>query len=77
MLRKQYCWKALGVGEGREITLGAFKGYFVVEASARNDVDTFYTVAANHFDVCRPDSKTSSSFHLLMDFVRDTVEEVS
>ncbi|CAM6086891.1 unnamed protein product [Calypogeia fissa] len=75
MLRKQYCWKALGVGEGREITLGAFKGYFVVEASARNDVDTFYTVAANHFDVCRPDSKTSSSFHLLMDFVRDTVEE--
>lgn len=59
------------------LSQGSFKGYFVEEASARFDVDTFLTVAANHFDVCRPESPNSSSFLHLVDFVRGIVDKVT
>ncbi|CAM6112979.1 unnamed protein product [Calypogeia fissa] len=48
----------------------------VPEASARLDVDGFYTVSAeDHFSVCRPTSRTSSNFRLLMKFVGGLLDE--
>jgi hypothetical protein len=48
----------------------------VEEASARYDMDVFYTEAADHFDVCRPQCRTSSIFVLFKNFVADVVDKV-
>jgi hypothetical protein len=48
----------------------------VAEASARHDTDVYHTEAADHFNVCWPQSRESSSFQLLKNFISKAVEEV-
>ena len=57
-------------------TQGNFEGFVVPEASARVDADTFVTVDADHFQTCQPESRVSSSFKHLNDFVSGILEEV-
>lgn len=56
---------------------GPFRGLIVPEASARADVDEYYTDPdADHFTVSRTKSKISSSFIKLLDFIGDILKEV-
>ncbi|CAM6088950.1 unnamed protein product [Calypogeia fissa] len=41
----------------------------VTEASARGDVNFFYSVQSNHLDFCRPSSKTDGLFQKLVQFI--------
>jgi hypothetical protein len=51
------------VGELRVVSLGDLKGLVVLEASARHDVDQYYTVVdADHFQITRPESRMSGRF---------------
>ncbi|CAM6129717.1 unnamed protein product [Calypogeia fissa] len=68
-LRVKESWKTYGIVESKDTVVGKFKGIVVPEASARCDVDELYTVRANHFDICRPRSRNSSSFIKLMRFI--------
>jgi hypothetical protein len=53
-----------------------FEGFVVQEASARLDADDFYTVDVDHFQVCQPESRISSSFQHLREFVSDELQKV-
>ncbi|CAM6115781.1 unnamed protein product [Calypogeia fissa] len=69
-LRERYKWRTFGIQEGLPTTLKRFKGFIVQEASGRQDVDGYYTdSAADHFTVSQLQSKTSSSFRQLLDFI--------
>ncbi|CAM6116433.1 unnamed protein product [Calypogeia fissa] len=75
-LREKYRWGTYGIQEGLPTTLEGFEGFIVQEASARHDVDGFYTDrTANHFTICQPESTTSSSFRLLLNFIADVLEK--
>ncbi|CAM6103620.1 unnamed protein product [Calypogeia fissa] len=74
-LRKSNDWKTYGMVESDEVTLGKFKGLVVPEASARCDMDAFYTGKANHFYICRPTNQNSSSFEKLIIFIKDLVKQ--
>ncbi|CAM6129707.1 unnamed protein product [Calypogeia fissa] len=74
-LRKSNDWKTYGMVESDEVTLGKFKGLVVPEASARCDMDAFYTEKANHFSICRPTDQNSSSFQKLIIFIKDLVKQ--
>lgn len=56
---------------------GKFMGFIVPEASARFDVDDFYTAHVDHFYVCRPESRASSTFCHLSNFITGVLEKVS
>ncbi|KAL2613021.1 hypothetical protein R1flu_024713 [Riccia fluitans] len=43
----------------------------VKEASARADNDIFYSVSANHFDVCRPKDENDLAFKILVREIRE------
>ncbi|CAM6114387.1 unnamed protein product [Calypogeia fissa] len=74
--RIPYRWRTYGIQEGLPTTLKGFTGFIVQEASARHDVDGFYTDrAADHFSICRPWSRTSSSFRQLLDFIGEVLEK--
>ncbi|CAM6121937.1 unnamed protein product [Calypogeia fissa] len=76
-LREKYIWRTYGIQEGLPTTLEGIEGFIVREASARHDVDNFYTDrAADHFSSCRPGSTTSSSFRLLLKFIAGVLENV-
>ncbi|CAM6087234.1 unnamed protein product [Calypogeia fissa] len=75
-LRAEREWNTCGIGEALETKLGKFKGLIVPEASARADVDVYYTDGdADHFDVSRTKSKQSSSFGVLRDFIGGILEK--
>ncbi|CAM6105092.1 unnamed protein product [Calypogeia fissa] len=75
-LREKYRWRTYGIQEGLPTSLKGFKGFIVPEGSARHDVDGFYTdCAADHFSICRPGSRTSSSFRLLLNFIVGVLEK--
>ncbi|CAM6103613.1 unnamed protein product [Calypogeia fissa] len=73
-LRGKKSWKTYGIVESKDTVVGKFKGIVVPEASARCDVDELYTVPANHFDICRPRSRNSSSFIKLIRFIDSAIE---
>ncbi|CAM6113049.1 unnamed protein product [Calypogeia fissa] len=68
-------WTIYGIGEGLPTKLGQLKGVIVPEASARGDVDKYYTVAADHFNVSRTKSKNSSSFGMVQSFIGEILEK--
>ncbi|CAM6099615.1 unnamed protein product [Calypogeia fissa] len=68
-------WTMYGIGEGLPTKLGQLEGVIVPEASARGDVDKYYTVAADHFDVSRTKSKDSSSFGMVQSFIGEILEK--
>ncbi|CAM6129719.1 unnamed protein product [Calypogeia fissa] len=72
-LRVKKSWTTYGIVESKDTVVGKFKGIVVPEASARCDVDELYTVQANHFDICRPRSRKSSSFIKLMRFIDSAI----
>ncbi|CAM6103742.1 unnamed protein product [Calypogeia fissa] len=75
-LCNEHRWKTFGVIEGSPVKTETFKGLVVPKASARYDVDNYYLIeAADHFNVCRPHTKESSSFRLLSMFVDDVMKE--
>jgi hypothetical protein len=77
-LQLKYGWKIYGIGEGRPATLGKYKDLIVSEASARCGMGGFYThIAADHFNVCRPESTSSSNFSLLSNLIGNVLEQVS
>jgi hypothetical protein len=57
-------------------TQGNFEGFVVPEASARVDADQFITADADHFQTCQPESRFSSSFKHLKDFVSGILNKV-
>ncbi|CAM6082940.1 unnamed protein product [Calypogeia fissa] len=77
VLRHNYKWKSIGFGETSRVNVRKFNynGVIMEEALARHDVDKFYTVSGNHFDICRPESRTSSSFVHLMTLITDLLKE--
>ncbi|CAM6082939.1 unnamed protein product [Calypogeia fissa] len=78
VLREIYKWQSVGIVETRPVTLEKFnyEGLVVEEGSARHDVDVFYTASGtDHFDICRPESTTSSSFLHLMTLITDLLKE--
>ncbi|CAM6118980.1 unnamed protein product [Calypogeia fissa] len=72
-LRARHGWLAGGVSESRETSVD-FLGksiHVVPEASARPFMDFFRTDGgADHIDVCKPEKPHSSSFKLLVEFLR-------
>ncbi|CAM6119028.1 unnamed protein product [Calypogeia fissa] len=77
-LRSHRRWHTFVIMAGSPVHLESFKGIVVPEASARHDVDagSFYIVQqADHFNVCRPKNRESSSFQILSGFVADVVKE--
>ncbi|CAM6117512.1 unnamed protein product [Calypogeia fissa] len=58
-----------------ELRQKLFEGIVVPEASARSDMDDFYAAAVDHYNVCRPVNKKSSTYQLLLDFAHHFVEE--
>lgn len=66
-------WKFYGVGETHATKYGPFNRIIVEEASARNSGYNFMCIAANHFDVCKPESEVDSSFLYLVECVREVV----
>ncbi|CAM6105000.1 unnamed protein product [Calypogeia fissa] len=77
VLRHNCQWKSIGFGETSPVNVRKFNynDVIVEEGSARHDVDKFYTVSGNHFDICRPESRTSSSFVHLMTLITDVLKE--
>ncbi|KAL3689079.1 hypothetical protein R1sor_015388 [Riccia sorocarpa] len=57
---------------------GGFQNVLVVpEGSARCDVDSFYSVRANHFSVCQPKDESSSSVKLLCNRIKEEVRKTN
>ncbi|CAM6126748.1 unnamed protein product [Calypogeia fissa] len=74
-LRISKGWKTFGVGGLLPVKLKLFEGIVVPEASARSDMDDFYAAAVDHYNVCRPVNKKSSTYQLMLDFAHHFVEE--
>ncbi|CAM6099609.1 unnamed protein product [Calypogeia fissa] len=69
-------WTTYGIAEGCRTKLGEQSIFIVPEASARADVDDFYTnTKADHFTICRPASKIASSFLKLRGFIGQVLRE--
>ncbi|CAM6129093.1 unnamed protein product [Calypogeia fissa] len=45
----------------------------VEEASARNDVDFFYTTSKDHFGVCKPEDQTDSGYKMLCGLIEQVM----
>jgi hypothetical protein len=52
-----------------------FSAKVVEEASARHGYQNFWSIAADHFGVCTPETRVSNSFQVLRNFVEEVVEE--
>ncbi|KAL2609872.1 hypothetical protein R1flu_028445 [Riccia fluitans] len=76
-LRRNYGWHIAGVVESNEATYQDRKSFLVTEASADGDFLDSLTVIpdTDHFTICRPEEQTSSNFLLLVNFIKDIIEE--
>ncbi|CAM6096823.1 unnamed protein product [Calypogeia fissa] len=75
-LRHKFNWKADSVVENLPTDLGQLERHIVVEeASARFDTNHFYTVHADHVNVCRPKCTTDPRFSKLKDVIDRSLEE--
>ncbi|CAM6118485.1 unnamed protein product [Calypogeia fissa] len=73
-LRYKFKWVAHAVSEALPTDLGHLGTFILVpEASSRSDSDTYYTVATNHFNVCRPKSIFDRKFLNLKDVLCQAV----
>ncbi|CAM6104132.1 unnamed protein product [Calypogeia fissa] len=77
-LRNKLNIRTYGVAESVPSNLHAlgikFEGMVVEEASARHDMNRFYTARqSDHFDVCIHTSDKDSGFQGLVDFVNDSI----
>lgn len=53
-----------------------FSGMVVEEASARHSYKNFYSVKEDHFGVCKPRDRTSTSYLALMQLIKATTKEL-
>ncbi|CAM6116081.1 unnamed protein product [Calypogeia fissa] len=74
MLRQKFKWKVCSIGEKLPTNLKHLGKQIVVEeASARHDTENYYTVHADHINVCRPESTIDASFLKLQNVVNRVV----
>ncbi|CAM6114805.1 unnamed protein product [Calypogeia fissa] len=72
-LQKQCSWKTAGVGEGSPTELSTYNKQLIVPEGSSRYGDAFVIAAkADHISVCRPMSKTSTSFNCLSNFLQET-----
>ncbi|CAM6114803.1 unnamed protein product [Calypogeia fissa] len=72
-LQKQCSWKTAGVGEGSPTELSTYNKQLIVAEGSSRYGDAFVIAAkADHISVCRPMSKTSTSFNCLSNFLHET-----
>ncbi|CAM6127082.1 unnamed protein product [Calypogeia fissa] len=71
--------KIWAIAEGLKTKTNGFNGMVVVEGSARNDVNEYYTHSkADHFTVCKARHKNDSTvIEKLTQFINSTLEETS
>ncbi|CAM6111786.1 unnamed protein product [Calypogeia fissa] len=70
-------WVTYGISEARETFVECLQEriQLVPEASSRFDMDGYYSADADHFDICKPRGKHSSSFSCLKDFLQEIHQE--
>ncbi|CAM6100455.1 unnamed protein product [Calypogeia fissa] len=72
-LQKQCSWKTAGVGEGSPTELSTYNKQLIVPEGSSRYGDAFVIAAkADHISICRPMSKTSTSFNCLSNFLHET-----
>ncbi|CAM6108467.1 unnamed protein product [Calypogeia fissa] len=76
-LKSRQEWVTYGISEARETFVECLQEciQLVPEASSRFDMDGYYSADADHFDICKPRGKHSSSFSCLKDFLQEIHQE--
>ncbi|CAM6083396.1 unnamed protein product [Calypogeia fissa] len=70
----RFKWKAYSIGEKLPTNLGQLGKHIVVEeASARRDTEDYYTVHADHINVCRSGSTVDARFCKLQNVIKDVL----
>ncbi|CAM6110319.1 unnamed protein product [Calypogeia fissa] len=72
-LKSRHSWVTFGVSETRKTYLQMLGRHVLVspEASTRLCMDQYYSVDADHYDICKPKGKTDGGFSKLEQFLRE------
>ncbi|KAL2609863.1 hypothetical protein R1flu_028436 [Riccia fluitans] len=75
-LRREYGWHTAGVVESNEAAYQDWKGFLVTVSADGDFLDSLTVIPdTDHFTICRPEEQTSSNFLLLVNFIKDIIEE--